>query len=57
MAAGATVDTDTVANPEVHSVTLKHHDKLISFFIFYLFEFFATEPEQLPTKQQMLILM
>jgi hypothetical protein len=50
MASGATVDTDAVANPENHSVTLTHHDRLISFFIFYLSEFFATEPEQLPTK-------
>jgi hypothetical protein len=52
MAATATVDTNAVANPEEHSVTLTHHDKLIYFSIFYLFEFFATEPEQLPTKQQ-----
>jgi hypothetical protein len=41
-AAGATVDTDAVANPEYHIVTLMHHEKLISFFIFYFFEFFGS---------------
>jgi hypothetical protein len=36
MAAGATVDTDAVANPEYHIVTLKHHDKLSYLFLFFL---------------------